>query len=184
MRALLLLALQLRLGATREYTNPVLAATCATGSPPSTWPGSGCEQPDPGLARPVVGGRWVALTTTQDSNRTFARHSSDDLASWRDEGSVWDSRTRPAWGIGSWFAPELHQHGGRWILVFSALSKETGKQAIGAAFAATAAGPFVDSGGPIAVEHTNTNDPTLADADGALWLGKREVFLESWRALS
>ena len=158
------------------YTNPVIGASCGSSSDPRSWASSGCEIPDPGVARlsaSAGGSRWLALTTTQDSDRTFARYESSDLATWEPVGHVWNSSTtRPRWGTGNWFAPELHHHAAsqHWILVFSATWSANGKQAIGAAFAFSAEGPFVDSGAPIAVTHNNTNDPTLAYVGDTLWL--------------
>lgn len=154
------------------YTNPVVAARCAS-TPPATWGQSGCEEPDPGVVRlPGAPPRWLALTTTIDGDATFARHISADLASWRPSGHVWNSSNRPRWALGSFFAPELHAHGRRWVLVFSAQWSANGRQAVGAAFADSPDGPFVDPGAPIALPHNNTNDPTLVHTpgDGSLWL--------------
>jgi beta-xylosidase len=156
------------------FTNPVIGASCGSNGPKS-WALTGCETPDPGVTRlgdsaSSGSARWLALTTTQDANETFARHESSDLAVWTPAGHVWNSTTRPSWGTGNWFAPELHHVGRRWILVFSATWSANGKQAIGAAFAPFAGGPFIDSGAPIAVPHNNTNDPTLAHVGDTLWL--------------
>lgn len=164
-------------GSGTRYTNPVVAARCGS-VPAGLWGQLGCEAPDPGVARlPASGssaGRWVALTTTVDANETFARHVSSDLAAWEPDGHIWNRTTRPSWGTANWFAPELHQHGELWILVFSATW--SGKQAIGAAFAASPDGPFVDAGAPIAVSQNNTNDPTLVHAPG-------EFILKKWMIL-
>jgi beta-xylosidase len=160
-----------------SYTNPVLRAAqssahaCLQGDP------SGCERPDPGVTWDPAQRAWLAVTTSINStNGTFATHASDDLVSWRARGFVWGpgaAAGRPRWGVGNWFAPELHQLGpALWVLVFSATWRESGQQAVGAAFASAASGPFVDQGAPVLLAHNNTNDPTVAvDAQsGTMWL--------------
>ena len=160
-----------------SYTNPVLRAAqpsahaCLQGDP------SGCERPDPGVTWDPAQRAWLAVTTSINStNGTFATHASDDLVSWHARGFVWGpgaAAGRPRWGVGNWFAPELHQLGpALWVLVFSATWRESGQQAVGAAFASAASGPFVDQGAPVLLAHNNTNDPTVSvDAQsGTMWL--------------
>ena len=89
--------------------------------------------------------------------------------------AVWtrlEQQQPPTLGSRQLLRPELHAHGRRWVLVFSAQWSANGRQAVGAAFADSPDGPFVDPGAPIALPHNNTNDPTLVHTpgDGSLWL--------------
>ena len=150
------------------YSNPVLASEvpCLQSDP------AACERADPGVTWDAAGQRWLAVTTTGNrTDGTFAVHASDDLVTWHPRGFVWGggaSRGRPSWGEGNWFAPELHLYhppaavtvsqtanasaaaaplataAPLWIMVFSALWRASGQQAVGVAFASSADGPFVD----------------------------------------
>lgn len=102
---------------------------------------------DPGVIRvDDASGRtfWAACT-----GNGFPLYKSKDLVHWKAAGHVFTAATKPAWGGGNWWAPEIHQVGTGFVAYFSALSPSRGKMCIGAAHAQTMAGPWQDIGHPL-----------------------------------
>ena len=91
------------------YSNPVIPSPSNCNAPP--YP-SDCETPDPGVIWLEDYKIWLVVTTTADGNGVFRMHTSSDLVNWESKGFIWpniSSEGRPSWGIGSWFAPEIHR---------------------------------------------------------------------------
>jgi hypothetical protein len=105
---------------------------------------SGCA--DPGVVRD--GNRWVLACTSGNAPNAFPLFVSTDLVSWTPSGSIFPSAAKPAWAMSDFWAPEVHRVGAQWIAYFTARDKD-GQLSIGAATAASATGPFADSGAPL-----------------------------------
>ncbi|MEZ4226586.1 MAG: glycoside hydrolase family 43 protein [Polyangiaceae bacterium] len=113
------------------YANPVVATDC----------------PDPGVLR--VANTFLMTCTP---GHAFPIYSSTDLVSWTKVGTIFDDQTKPSWGAGSYWAPELHQIGTNYVAYFSAKNSTSGTFAIGAASAPYPTAPFTDIGHPIVSE--------------------------------
>lgn len=79
----------------------------------------------------------------------FSTYSSSDLINWKDEGQVYFGAMPGAWGIGSFWAPEVYAVNGKYYLFYSAQSKynptnELENFKIGVAVADSPRGPFKD----------------------------------------
>lgn len=130
--------------------------------------GPGCA--DPGVVRiPGENGPtfWAACT-----GRDFPLFRSRDLVTWTPAGHVFKPATRPGWASGNWWAPEIHRVGEGLIVYFTALSTSRGKMCIGAARAATVAGPWRDLGRPLVCDaHVSLIDSHVySGADGRRYL--------------
>lgn len=112
------------------YANPVVPTNCA----------------DPGVARD--GDRYVMACTSGNSATGFPLRTSSDLVHWSSAGAVFPSGTRPSWGSGDFWAPEIHRVGDHWVVYYSARSGD-GSLALGAAYADDVLGPYTDLGAPL-----------------------------------
>jgi arabinan endo-1,5-alpha-L-arabinosidase len=120
-----------------EYVNPVLNA----------------DFPDPGIVHASDGNYYAYATQTTGLRIQVAR--SRDLVSWTPLGEALP--TRPSWATQSqnFWAPDVSEHGGVFVMYFSAqidASQRTSPSdgfCIGMATASSPAGPFVDVGHPV-----------------------------------
>ncbi|MCB9596611.1 MAG: family 43 glycosylhydrolase [Sandaracinaceae bacterium] len=112
------------------YANPVLDTSCA----------------DPGVV--ADGDRYVMTCTSGNAAAAFPLRTSTDLVHWTNAGHVFPSGTRPGWGSGDFWAPEIHRVGDRWVVYYSARSGD-GSLALGAATATDVLGPYTDLGRPL-----------------------------------
>jgi xylan 1,4-beta-xylosidase len=112
------------------YHNPVVAG----------------DYPDPSVMR--VGRDYWAATTTGDWAPHFALLRSRDLVNWEKVGYVF--QTRPAWAKGDFWAPEVVNDGGRFLIFYAARRdegpKKRGTLCVAVATAAAPAGPYTDRG--------------------------------------
>ena len=112
------------------YHNPVVAG----------------DYPDPSVAR--AGEEFWAATTTGGWAPHFALLRSRDLVNWEKVGYVF--QTRPAWAKTDFWAPELVNDRGRFLVYYTARRdegpKKTGTLCVGVATAASPAGPYADAG--------------------------------------
>ncbi|MEZ4232448.1 MAG: glycoside hydrolase family 43 protein [Polyangiaceae bacterium] len=113
------------------FANPVVDVDC----------------PDPGVMRD---GDTYYMACTPGPK--YPMRSSKDLVHWQREGNVFTDATKPSWGTGSFWAPELHKVGSSYVVYFSAKSSTSGTFAIGAASAASPTGPYTDIGKPLITE--------------------------------
>lgn len=85
----------------------------------------------------------------------FKAYSSKDLINWKDEGEIYNNQQPKAWGIASFWAPEVYERNGNFYLFYSAQWKNNPKNdlenfKIGVAISKSPKGPFIDvSGKPI-----------------------------------
>ena len=110
---------------------------------------------------------WAACT-----GNGFPLFKSRDLVHWTAAGHIFNAATRPRWGGGAWWAPEIHHVGNGLVAYFAALSPRRNKFCIGAARASSMAGPWVDLGRPLLCDsHVSLIDPNeLTDRDGRHYL--------------
>ncbi|NVB81829.1 MAG: family 43 glycosylhydrolase [Kofleriaceae bacterium] len=113
-----------------QYRNP-LGPTCA----------------DPGIIK-IAGTDgptfWAACT-----GNGFPLFKSRDLVHWTAAGRIFTVATKPKWAGGNNWAPEIHRVGNGLVAYFTALSPSRGRMCIGAARAASMAGPWRDIGHPL-----------------------------------
>jgi GH43 family beta-xylosidase len=112
------------------YQNSILPAGCA----------------DPGVVRD--GSRYVLACTSGNAHDAFPLFVSSDLVSWSSAGAIFPSTAKPSWATSDFWAPEIHRVGAQWVAYFTARASD-GQLSIGAATAASATGPFHDSGAPL-----------------------------------
>jgi beta-xylosidase len=131
------------------YKNPV-APNCA----------------DPGVVR---AGETFYVACTGNG---FGRMKSSDLVHWAADGHLFGAKTKPKWGGGDWWAPEVHHVGDGFMAYFAALSPRRHRICIGAARGDAAGGGFHDIGRPLACNrHVSLIDPHLfTDANGKHYL--------------
>ena len=123
------------------------------------------DHPDPSLLQ--AGGGWYATSTSDDWLPAFPILRSDDLARWRQVGSV--LTRRPRWAAGDFWAPELVRREGR-VLVYYAARARSGRRCLAVASAARVRGPYRDHG-PILCSRIGEIDPLpVIDEQGADWL--------------
>lgn len=108
------------------YTNPVAAG----------------DLPDPSVIR--VGMDYWATATTSEWAPEFPILHSRDLVNWQVVGAVF--QRRPEWSHGSYWAPEISQHRGRFYIYYTARKKETNSLCVAVATARTPTGPYRDHG--------------------------------------
>ena len=130
-------------GAAQEPARPVKLGAPAPATRPAPLapraPADGRDAPDPFILRD--GNRWV-LYSTQVGFLNIPVATADDLATW--SAPVDALPVLPEWAEwGRTWAPGAVARPGGFVLYFAALSRATGRQCIGAATAADAAGPFV-----------------------------------------
>jgi len=120
---------------------------------------------DPGVIR-IGSTFWAACT-----GKGFPLFKSTDLVHWKAAGHLFTLATKPAWANGNWWAPEVHHVGDGLVAYFTALSPSRGKMCIGAARAATMAGPWKDIGHPLVCDaHVSLLDATVHGTNGKRYL--------------
>jgi beta-xylosidase len=110
------------------------------------------DTPDPGVVR--YNGHWYIYHTSSGFRTAEGRYpiiSSPDLTHWKVAGYIFPTEKLPAWSSESrsWWAPEVHKVGDKFIAYYTARQNGSERFAIGAAVANSPAGPFVDVGAPI-----------------------------------
>ncbi len=126
--------------------------------------------PDPGVLR--VGSTYHAYSTNS-AGANVPHAVSRDLVHWEVQGDAMPALPRWARGGRTW-APEVAQIGKAFVLYFTAQDDASGRQCIGAATAASPAGPFIDaSGRPLVCqlgEGGSIDASPFQDSDGTRYL--------------
>jgi xylan 1,4-beta-xylosidase len=144
--AMLLLALPALAGAQPgTYTNPVIAG----------------DHPDPSVIR--VGSEYWATATTSQWAPVFPLLRSTDLVNWTLVGAVFE--TPPDWSEGSYWAPEIDHHEGRFSIFYTARKKD-GPLCVAVATATQPAGPYTDHGPMVCQEVGSIDAVAITDEDG------------------
>lgn len=107
------------------FTNPVAAG----------------DFPDPSVIR--VGQDYWAAATSSEWAPEFPILHSRDLINWEIVGAVFERR--PEWSVGSYWAPEISQHAGRFFIYYAARQK-SGSLCVAVATARRPQGPYTDHG--------------------------------------
>jgi beta-xylosidase len=107
----------------------------------------GEDCPDPGVLRD--GGTYYLACTP---GWAFPLRSSKDLVHWTSQGTVFTAASHPTWATGLFWAPELHDVGGKFVVYYSAKSGASGTFAVGAGSSASPLGPYADLGKPLLTE--------------------------------
>jgi len=89
------------------------------------------------------------MTGTGGVRDGFKIYSSADLRNWKDEGRIYSGNLPSSWGISSFWAPELYEIDGRFVLLFSAdwrynPTNEEENFRIGVAVSDRPTGPYTD----------------------------------------
>jgi len=169
-------------------------AAAATGAAPATYSNPIIPQtaPDPAIIKALDG--YYYIMTTADTWQDGSFHlvptwRSTDLVTWTFVGDAFSAATKPAWiGNNSIFAPDLQYFNHKYYMYYTAADTPSGGNpggggsAIGVATAASPAGPWTDSGGPIvgprtcsfsadSTCHPATIDPAeFTDQDGQKYM--------------
>jgi xylan 1,4-beta-xylosidase len=140
-------------GQSPGYSNPVM-------------PG---DHPDPSIIR--VGSEYWATATTSQWAPIFPLLHSSDLVNWRVEGAVFEEP--PAWSSGSYWAPEIAEHQGRFFVYYSA-RKKNGPLCVAVATAARPGGPWTDHGPLVCQEAGSIDAAPVTAEDGRRYLVWKE----------
>jgi arabinan endo-1,5-alpha-L-arabinosidase len=152
-----------------------LAAACGASGPTYTNPVFEPILADPGVVR-ADDGTWYAFGTEDDwgdgaGSRPIPIVRSEDLITWEHVGEAFERR--PRWKDGYLWAPEVIEHGGRYLMYYAVSVWGDPDPGIGVAVADEPAAPFEDMGplflsSEIGVD--NSIDPAIVDTDDGLHL--------------
>jgi xylan 1,4-beta-xylosidase len=131
------------------YTNPAMAG----------------DFPDPSVIR--VGQDYWAAATSSDWAPEFPLLHSRDLVNWQVVGAVFQQR--PAWSTGSYWAPEISEHRGRFFIYYAARKKD-GPMCVAVATAMRPQGPYTDHGPLVCQEVGSIDGFPATDEKGARYL--------------
>ncbi|HEX8283177.1 MAG TPA: family 43 glycosylhydrolase [Pyrinomonadaceae bacterium] len=132
-------------------------------------PVAGGDFPDPTVIR--VGRDYWATATTSEWGPEYPILHSRDLVNWDVVGVVFPKR--PAWAVGSFWAPELAHDRGRFFAYYVA-RKRGGPLCVAVATAARPQGPYTDRG-PLICQEVGSIDPfPVTDASGRRFLFWKE----------
>jgi arabinan endo-1,5-alpha-L-arabinosidase len=155
---------------------------------PDIWYGYG----DPAVirvptARTGGDGAWYfLLVTSNDAPNAFPILRSRTLADWELSGFVFPQGRKPSWaedglGVSDYWAPEMHEVGGQFLVCFAAREKG-GSLAIGLARSSRPEGPFVGDDAPLITG--GVIDPHLfVDQTGRSFLFWKQDTNDVWPSL-
>jgi beta-xylosidase len=121
--------------------------------------------PDPSVIR--VGQDYWAAATSSEWAPEFPILHSRDLVNWQVVGAVF--QTRPAWSTGSYWAPEISEHRGRFFIYYAARKKD-GPLCVAVATANRPQGPYTDHGPLVCQEVGSIDGFPATDENGARYL--------------
>ena len=85
---------------------------------------------------------YCYLTGALNDTEGFHVFVSDDLVNWTDGGLCLDAASH--WGNSKFWAPEVIYHGGKFVMHYSANSRELNSLRVGVAVSSSPLGPFTD----------------------------------------
>jgi xylan 1,4-beta-xylosidase len=123
------------------------------------------DYPDPSVIR--VGRDYYATATTSEWAPIFPILHSWDLVNWDTVGAVFQKR--PEWSVGNYWAPEIHEHKGKYFIYYVA-RKKNGPLSVAVATADKPTGPYTDHG-PMISQDAGSIDPfPVEDENGNRYL--------------
>ena len=131
------------------YHNPVLAG----------------DHPDPSVIR--VGDEYWATATTSEWAPLFPLLRSRDLVNWEHVGNIFERR--PDWAVGNFWAPELHEHKGKFYVYYVG-RKRGGPLSIAVATADKPIGSWTDHGPLIGQDAGSIDAFPVEETDGTRYL--------------
>ncbi len=131
------------------YTNPVIAGDYA----------------DPSVIR--VGDTYYAVATSSQWAPAFPLLTSTDLVNWTQVGAVFEEL--PPWSAGSYWAPEIAAHEGRYFVYYTA-RKRDGPLCVAVASASKPEGPYADHGPLVCQEVGSIDADPVTDEHGRRYL--------------
>jgi beta-xylosidase len=145
----------------------VFAAGQASAQRPATYsnPVAPGDYPDPSVVR--VGQDYWATATTSEWAPEFPILHSRDLVNWQTVGAVFQQR--PAWSVGSYWAPEIAHWRGRFYVYYTARKKD-GPLCVAVATSRSAAGPYTDHGPLVCQEVGSIDGFPVTDERGRRYL--------------
>jgi beta-xylosidase len=132
-----------------QFTNPAVAG----------------DFPDPSVTR--VGADFWAAATSSEWGPEFPLLHSRDLVNWEVVGSVF--QRPPAWSVGNYWAPEISQDRGRFLIYYAA-RKKGGPLCVAVATAARPQGPYKDHGPLVCQEVGSIDAFPVTDERGRRYL--------------
>jgi xylan 1,4-beta-xylosidase len=135
------------------YTNPVLAG----------------DYPDPSIIR--VGNDYWATATTSQWAPLFPILHSRDLVNWKIVANA--MHKRPEWSDGSYWAPEIAEHKGRYFIYYTG-RKRNGPLCVAVATAKRPSGPYTDHGPMICQDAGSIDAVPVTDEKGERYLVWKE----------
>jgi xylan 1,4-beta-xylosidase len=136
-----------------QYINPVI-------------PG---DHADPSIIR--VGDVYWATSTTAQWAPIFPLMTSRDLVTWTEVGAVFTKP--PEWSAGSYWAPEIAEHGGRFYVYYTA-RKKNGPLCVAVATATSPGGPYTDRGPLVCQDLGSIDAAPVTDEHGTRYLVWKE----------
>ena len=121
--------------------------------------------PDPSVIR--VGQDYWATATTSEWAPEFPLLHSRDLVNWQIAGAIFEQR--PAWSVGSYWAPELSHYRGRFYVYYVARKKD-GPLCVAVATARRVTGPYTDHGPLVCQEVGSIDGFPVTDERGRRYL--------------
>ncbi len=131
------------------YKNPVIAG----------------DHPDPSIIR--TGKDYWATCTSSAWGPLFPLLHSTDLVNWEQTGSVLTKR--PDWATGDFWAPEISEFNGKFLVYFTARQRN-GRLSVAVATANKPTGPYTDHGPLVAQEDGSIDPSTATDRNGVRYL--------------
>jgi xylan 1,4-beta-xylosidase len=123
------------------------------------------DYPDPSVIR--IGDEYWATATTSEWAPLFPLLRSRDLVNWEHVGNIFERR--PDWAVGNFWAPELHEHKGRFYVYYVG-RKRGGPLSLAVATADTPTGPWTDHGPMIGQEAGSIDAFPVVNTDGTRYL--------------
>ena len=123
------------------------------------------DHPDPSVVR--VGNEYWATATTSQWAPIFPLLRSRDLVNWTLEGAVFEQP--PAWSSGSYWAPEIAEHRGRFFVYYTA-RRRNGPLCVAVATATKPGGPWTDRGPLVCQDAGSIDAMAVTDASGRRYL--------------
>jgi xylan 1,4-beta-xylosidase len=113
------------------------------------------DHPDPSIIH--AGNTYWVTATSSEWLPAFPLFRSTDLKTWKQTGAVFADQ--PEWAVGSFWAPEITEDRGRFLVYYTA-RKRKGSLCVAVATSSTPQGPYVDHG-PLVCQEDGSIDASF-----------------------